>query len=98
MSNNEAYEHYRRLREDAAAKLVDLVDNAHAETRTYLARPSRVVDEATIAIAIDEYRYAEGMMSLYAPKQPSRRRKKPASDHVWRKEQILGRGARNKGR
>lgn len=107
MTDDEAYEHYRRRREEAAAKVVDMIENAEDfEARgAYLEgdnMPARVIEEASVGVALSEYRYAEAMMDVYTDRtKPKRKRKKKSGapkDHIWRKEQILGRASRNKGR
>lgn len=106
MTDDEAYEHYRRRREEAAARVIEIVESAEdfQPRSAYLEgdnMPARVIEESSVGAALSEYRYAEAMMDVYTERpRPKRKRKKSGAskDHIWRKEQILGRAARNKSR
>lgn len=107
MTDDEAYEHYRRRREEAAARVVELIDSAEDFQPRVTYRegdrmPYRVIDVATIGEALAEYRYNDAMMDVYKdrplPRRPKRKNRGAPKDHIWRKDQIRGRAARNKGR
>ena len=98
--SDDTYEHYRRQREQAAAKLVEILDAADAVVQHDYLRSwvVRSVDNGAVDHELNQYRHAEAMMEIHRKKPTLKDKKRPKKDHIWRKQQIRGRAARNKSR